>query len=201
MTPITVKVTSNIQQVVYELMAASDEMRNKTVASALNKTAAQVKVQAARAVRDAGYNLKVSTIKKAIRLRNANAGNLRAVVYAKGRPIPMIEYNARPSGKGVSVTVLRGRQTLVHAFIRTMPNGHVGVFERKADSIHKKQDTAKKYKWAELKIKEKYGPSVPDGMANEVVQELLQRFIAERFPRILQQENNWLSRKLGAKGG
>ena len=201
MTPITVKVTSNIQQLVYELMAASDEMRNKTVASALNKTAAQVKVQAARAVRDAGYNLKVSTIKKAIRLRNANAGNLRAVVYAQGRPIPMIEYGARKTSKGVTVNVLNGRKIIAGAFIATMPSGHKGVFVRELGGKHRKVTSGHKASWHQLPIRELYGPGVPDGMANKAVQEAIQLFIAERFPRILQQENKWLSRRLGSAGG
>lgn len=198
MQAITVNVRSNINQVLMELQAASREMCDTAVMRALNKTAEMVKVQAAREVRSAGYNLKVSTIKLGIKLRRAMPGNLRATVVANGRPIPLIQYAARQTGKGVTVNVQRGRKLIAGAFIATMPNGHRGVYVREAGGRHKRVNKGGKVGWHQLPIRELFGPSVPDGLANKAVQGVLQQMIVDKFPQILQREHSWLRRKLGA---
>ena len=198
METITVNVKHNVSQLLMELEAASREMRDTAVVRALNKTADQVKVQASREVRDAGYALKMADIKGALRVRRANQGNLRASVIASGRPIPLIKYGARQTAKGVTVNVKSGRKLIPGAFIATMPSGHRGVFVREPGGKHKKVSKAGKVAWHQLPIRELYGPSIPDGLANKAVQQSLQRFIADRFPKLLTHEHTWLRRKLGA---
>lgn len=198
MEAITVSVKHNMHELLMELEAASREMRDTAVVRALNKTADQVKVQAARAVRDAGYGLKVGDIKKALRVQRASQGNLRATVIASGRPISLMSYGARQTSKGVSVNVQKGRKLIAGAFIATMPSGKQGVFVRDDGGKHRKVNNGGKVSWHQLPIRMLFGPAVPDGMANAAVQEALQKLIVERFPKLLQRESAWLSRKLGA---
>jgi Prophage minor tail protein Z (GPZ) len=195
---LTVHVRDNANLVAMELIAAAQDMRNVALVRALNKTADQVKVAASREVRSAGYNLKASTIKQALKVRHASQGNLTATVVATGRPIPLIQYAARQTAKGVTVSVKKGRKLVAGAFIATMPGGHRGVFVREPGGHHKKVRRGAKTGWHQLPIRELFGPSVPDGLASQAVQAALQRFIATKFPVILQHEQTWLRRKSAA---
>lgn len=196
-TGFSVNVRSNAQQVALEMTAVGQEMHDTAMMRALNKMADQVKVQAAREVRDAGYNLKASTVKAAIKVRRASPGNLRAVVSTSGRPIPLIQYGATQpqASKGVTINVLKGRKLLAGAFIATMPSGHRGVYVREKGGRHVKVTRGGKASWHQLPIRELFGPSIPDGIANKAVQEALQQLIADKFPAILQREHAWLNRR------
>ena len=178
-----------------EFTAAAQDMRDKALASALNKVADQVKTAASREVRAAGYNLKAATIKAAIKVRRASPGNLKSVVVANGKPVPLLQYAARQTGKGVTVNVLKGRKLIAGAFIATMPSGHKGVYVRENGGKHVKVVRAGKPSWHQLPIRELFGPSIPDGLANAAVQAALQQLITDKFPAILARESAWLQRK------
>lgn len=193
---ITVNVRTNAADVALDMLAGARDMQDKAMASALNKMADQVKVAASREVRDAGYNLKAATVKKSIKVRRASPGNLRASVVARGRPIPLIQYGARQTARGVTVNVLNGRKLIKGAFIATMRSGHKGVFVRDPSGKHEKVGQGKKASWHQLPIDEKFGPSVPDGMANERVSKALMRLTEEQFVKVLEHESEWLKRKL-----
>jgi len=182
-----------------EFMAAAQEMRDTAMVRALNKMADQVKVASAREVRKAGYNLKIGTIKDAIRVKRAGQGNLKATVVASGKPIPLVQYAARETARGVTVNVQKGRKVIAGAFIGTMPSGHRGVFVREQGGKHKRVNRGGKISWHQLPIRELYGPSVPDGLANKAVQDALQQLIAEKFPAILEREHAWLARSLSKR--
>ena len=190
--------TSNVQDVIKELNAAAAETR-PAVVRALNKTMDRVKVRAAREVRDAGYKLKISDIKKAIRINRATSGRLRADAVASGRPIPLIQYNAKQVGAGVSVDVLNGRKVVAKAFIATTPSGSTQVFIREPNAIHKKVVKGGKTQWSALPIRKLWGPSIPDALANKAVGQALIQLINERFPLILQREHSWLQKRLQSK--
>src|SRR5262249_21377642 len=100
------------------------------------------KPASSKEIRGAGYNLKAAVIKKAISIDKASPDKLAAIVRAKGRPIPLIEYGARPNEPNVrlpvSVQVKGARKIIKHAFIAIMPGGHKGVFVRVPGAQHKK---------------------------------------------------------------
>ncbi len=185
-----------------EFRAAAQEMRATATMRALNKVAAQGKVAAARLVRDTGgYKIKIGRVKAAIRVERATAGNLRAALIAKGRPIPLVEFAARQTSKGVTVAVKDGRKLIPGAFLATMPGGHQGVFvhdERKAQKHRKVNNT--RGGWHQLPIRELYGPSVVDGMANAAVQSALEQVLRDKFPDILEHEHSWLARRVKGRG-
>ena len=190
----SVNVRSNANNVVLDFLSAARDMPDATV-RALNKMADQTKVASSREVRDAGYNLKIGAIKKGIKVRRASKSDLKATVIGSGRPVPLIQYGARPVAKGVSVSVLKGRKVIAGAFIATMPNGHKGVYVREAGAKHKKVAQGKSSSWHALPIRELFGPSVPDGLVGKAVQQALQSMISERFPLLLEREHAWLRRK------
>lgn len=184
---ITVDVRGSMDRIIADMEQLKREVVGKATVFALNKVADQVKTAASREMRDAGYKLKVSDIKKQLKVYRATSGNLTARVVAAGRPIALIQYGARQTAKGVSVEVLHGRKSIAGAFIATMPNGHKGVFVR-VGSKHKKVMKNGHSIWSGLPIKELFGPSVPDGLASKAVQDALQRLIEDKFPEILQQQ-------------
>lgn len=194
-----VGVRTNAGEVASQFAEAARTMRDRATMRALNEVADQAKVAAARQIRDVGYKLKISAIKKGIKVERATMANLRAAVIAQGRPIPLIEYSANElKGKGVSVSVLNGRKLIKGAFIATMPSGHRGVFVREENAKHKKMMTRGKPSWHALGIRELFGPAVPDGMANKEVAEAFARFVDQAFPAILDREFSFLA-KLGRR--
>lgn len=189
---IKVDVRGSMAGIIADMGRVKREVIDKAVPRALNKVIDQVRTTAAREMRGAGYNLKVGDIKKAMTVSRATPARLTANVLSSGRPIALIKYGARQTAKGVSVDVLRGRKVITGAFIATMPSGHKGVYVRVGKN-HKKVMKNGRVMWSGLPIKELFGPSVPDGLANKAVQEALQRLIEEKFPVILQQQIRYLS--------
>lgn len=83
--------------------------------------------------------------------------------------------NAGPVPQGVMVELVRGRKTFMpHAFLTTMKNGHIGVFNR-----HGK---------ARLPILEKSMVSVPTMFSSRPVKEEIRRVISEKWPGIFKRE-------------
>lgn len=197
MTGLNISVRSNSSMAAMEFRAAAQDMRDLATVRALNKVAEQAITATAKEMRRVGYGLKAATIKKALRIKRAAPGNLKATIVASGRPIPLVQFSARQTAKGVSVNVLNGRKVIAGAFIATMPSGHRGVFVREDGGSHKKVNKGGKVQWHQLPIRELYGPSVPDGVSNAQVQQALQLLVAERFPSILAHESAWLKRKGG----
>jgi hypothetical protein len=190
--------TSNVQQVIKDFQAGKAETK-PAVVRALNRTIDQVKVRSAREVRAAGYKLKISDIKNAIRISRASTSRLRADAIASGRPIPLIKYNARQIGAGVSVDVLNGRKVVAHAFVANSANGTPQVLIRKAGAKHKKVVKNGKVRWTALPVQKLFGPAIPDAMGNKVVAQAIIDLITERFPIILEHEHQWLAKRLARK--
>lgn len=122
------------------------------IARALNKTGNSVRAQMAREVaKDMG--IKVGAAREAITVVKATPTSLAVRVTARGRPIPLINFNAkgpqpsRGKGRGVSYTMQSQRKTLTHAFIASVGSGgHRGVFVRSGRR--------------RLPIRELHGPSI-----------------------------------------
>lgn len=171
---------------------AKDEIR--AIVRALNKTAQQARTGASREVRAAGYNIKASTIRRSFMIERATPSRLSVTLRATGAPVPLINYGAQQTKKGVTVRVKNGRKTLKHAFIATMPNGHRGVFEREGTGRKRVTKKGRSY-MSGLPIKELYGPSIPDSLANVSVQKALAKLITEKYPAILAHELAWLATK------
>lgn len=192
---ITVRVSDNVDQFIRQLDQLGKDVADKATVSALNKVAAQARTAAAKTIRAAGYNLKASVIKDQMRISKASPSRLIATVTARGKPIPLINYGARPVSGGVSVNVLKGRKVIAHAFIATMPSGHRGVFIRQG-STHKKVVKGGRVVLERLPIKQLFGPSVPDAMGNAAVMQALQDLVQTKFGDILRSEVAYYTSRL-----
>ncbi|SHM05786.1 Prophage minor tail protein Z (GPZ) [Nitrosospira sp. Nsp11] len=188
---IKVSVKADISKALAKLGSIPKEVMDKAVPRALNKVAAETRTESSRSIRAVGYNLGVNTIKRRIDIRKANRNVLKAVLRVTGKPIPLINYAARQTKKGVSVKVKSGRKVIQHAFIATMPTGHIGVVVR-VGTAHKMN---RKNVWSGLPIKQLFGPSIPTAFSNEVVQQTLRDKIKNRFPILLKHELQYLSLK------
>lgn len=187
-----ISVKSNINELLAAMEKYKRDVVEKAVPRALNKVADQVKTNAARQIRDAGYKIKISDIKTNLQVKYATTTRLTASVIVKGKPIALIKYGARQTRKGVSVDVLKGRKVIAGAFIATMPNGHRGVFVR-VGTKHVKKIKAGRIFWSQLPIKELFGPSVPSAIANAQVQDAIERLIRTKFPEVFRQQLDYLS--------
>ncbi|PXX10765.1 phage tail protein [Paraburkholderia tropica] len=167
-------------------VSPKDELR--AIARALNKVAAQARNEASREVRALGYNMRASAIKKSFRVHGASRNKLAVSLVATGAPIPIINYGARQTAKGVTVRVKNGRKLLPHAFIATMQSGHRGVFQRVGRAHRKVKKEGRKAYMSGLPIRELYGPAIPDALGNDAVEKAMARIIEQKYPRILEYE-------------
>lgn len=182
--------TFDVRNALSALDGIRAEIADKALVRAINKTADQAKVQASRAIRDAGYKIKAGTIKASITIARATATTLQASVIAKGKRIPLVEYTARPVKPGVTVAVKEGRKLVRGVFFATMPTGHRGVYERDTRRGAKRVPYQRngKRNTKQLPIRELYGPSIPQAFVNATVQDALLTGVRERFPVILARE-------------
>ncbi|MDB4884156.1 MAG: hypothetical protein JWL95_2922, partial [Gemmatimonadetes bacterium] len=101
--------------------------------------------------------IKVRYITRALKLRRAKGGDIASMSWAvdvSGEPVPLVAYPHRQTKKGVSVSVNRGKRTLLEgAFVATMKSGHKGVFRREGT--------------ARLPIKELRGSRPVDALLHE----------------------------------
>lgn len=173
---------------------------------ATNRSMAESKTNAARKVNQK-VNLTITKIKKDIKVNKMHKGNLNGNIYSSGFPLPLINYGARQTQKGVTVKVLRaGKRDLVkHAFIATMKSGHKGAFWRekigggkniwkagKRISIptwEKNDPRSRKFR---LKIKELYGPRMQDVLGGDDIFPLVLTWAGFRVAVNMDREVNYL---------
>jgi hypothetical protein len=95
--------------------------------------------------------IKQGDVRKAILVRpavsNSLVAQMSASLEARGARLPLIAFRARAGRGGVRARLPGGAGLYPHAFIATMPSGHVGVFQRKG--------------LPRLPIVQLHGPSIP----------------------------------------
>lgn len=120
---------------------------------ALNKVAQNVRTASGRAIRQRRA-LPASVVNKALAIRRASRSNLQSSLVVTGKPIPLKDYRARQTRRGVTVSVTTGTRKLVPgSFIVQKLSGH--VFQRAG----KKR----------LPIEKLVGPSLPSTFLQENV--------------------------------
>ena len=118
----------------------------QTAASrAINKTATTLKSKIVKKIHEY-MPIKQKDIRQQVKLKKATRGFLEAVIRIMGGRTPLIKFGARETAKGVTYKLQGKKHRLAHAFIKTMPSGHTGVFERTG--------------LTRLPVKERFGPSV-----------------------------------------
>jgi hypothetical protein len=172
----------------------------KAAASTLNKSAAQGKTEASRAIREV-YNISAARLNQYLRISvKAREGALSAIISGRGRGLPLYEFGAKQEGVRVKVAgagkhaekyiTLKGKRTrggavsvLVKktagrkpvltdpkAFIQRMPSGHIGVIRREGPERYP--------------VRELYGPGAAVMFANPDVMDRVIKRINEKFSDI-----------------
>lgn len=132
------------------LRGIDPKIAEKALRMGINDAARYGRTHAGREIRKV-WNIKADRVRKEIKtIKLARTGDLDARIQAKGRPISLIHFGAKgrsgaitttakksTKGKrtlrnqGVTVQVEKGKQTrMPNAFIATMKNGNMGVFQR-----------------------------------------------------------------------
>lgn len=172
-----ISLQSNIDQVRRRLTRVQRQVIPQAAARALNRVARQAHTQMAREVAGS-YAIKVGDAKKAIRVtRTAGRHSLTAVLTAAGSRLPLMQFRARQTRRGVTVMVRRGERKLVRgAFVATMKSGHTGVFARGRYGPGGFQPAKPR-----LPITELTTLSVPGALGQREIQQRIRQFIAKKF--------------------
>jgi len=167
-----------------EKLASPAEI-NKRINSAAKRTADAARTETVRQL-SAEYTLPVSELRGTIftgYLGKFGSDEVGAVMKIKDSPRPLYEFNTTPRktmppAKGpVRTQVKKGGEgsELSHAFVAKMPNGHVGVYERRGKKS--------------LPIDQLFGPSTPSMFdANAEVNEAVMKMAAETFEKRIMHE-------------
>jgi hypothetical protein len=151
------------------------------VARAINRAATTARTEAGRKAREK-YYVKHGDVLKTIKIRQAYAGNLSASVQSKGKRIPLYAFRVLPKTVQplrkvpIKAAVKRseGLKPLGSAFVAHMRSGHMGVFLR-----------AGKHRFP---INERFGPAIPQMIAQPLVSQWVEEKAQERLNQRLQHE-------------
>lgn len=188
---IKIDITKTLASFQKDLDRFTRDLQGKAIVRALNTTANSAKIEASRDIRNAGYQLKATAIKKSITVYRATISNLKAEVVATGKGIPRIAFNAKQTAKGVTYAIKGPRVLIPSAFVQTMKSGHRGVFKRKPGTQMGKRGQPIQNR----KIVELWGPSIPTALMNSTVKLQLEQALRTRFPRELAREIRFIGLK------
>jgi hypothetical protein len=178
---------------------------DRIVVRAVNKVGVAVRTDVVRTIcRE--VTLKPTVVRdRNVLLTKAGYDSPRAVVLVSGRRIPLRDWAARQTAKGVSYAIRPGaRKTLAGSFKEArftkvpiqMASGHTGVFVRRPGGKHRLVNGRP----SQLPIVETYGPSVPQVVLG--VQEYANGVMEERIAGQLASEiSQQAELVLGRPGG
>jgi len=163
---------------------------------ALNRTITTVRAAAQRRIREKYPGLTASTVRDQLKLTRASRAMMVAKITVKGRRMPLMEFAARQTKRGVTVRVTAQRKLIPHAFIATMKSGHTGVFVRAGSSKESGADVTFRVgkgsrlrkKGSDLPIAELTSISLPKAFMNQAVQTEIRRLAHQTFVENLRHE-------------
>lgn len=189
MSGVKIDVRHDMNAIIVGLENYRKELIDGAVVRALNRTATTVRAEAARDIHQEYQGLKIGAIKDRIDIQRANKITQRVVISVSGRPIPIVEFDARQTAAGVTVKVKGTRKLLRGAFLARMPSGHIGVFYRRGFAGHRA---------GRLPIDQVFSISLPVAFSNKKVMDAVVRSAQERFPDALSQEVRFVKLKKAA---
>lgn len=175
-----ISVSHNLSSVALAYKDLADKYVNQATVRALNKTAITVRAEAARKV-GREYNIKIGAAKSQMWITQANRGQIKASITVSGRPIPLIEFDARRAPGGVSVKIKGTRKVLRGFFIAKMPTGHIGVYSRTGAFGRRNNPKLEK-------IRQRYSLSLPVAFSQKQIVDALLSVASNRFAETLRQE-------------
>ena len=196
-----VDVRTNIREVLARLGRQRDDVLEKAIPRALNRTGQMAITASTRGIREEGYNFKASEIKDAIAMLQATRAKLTTTLKVRRRTKSLMLFNPVQTKDGVRVKVHGAAKLIKHAFIGQLRNGRTGVFveDKAAGKVVLRR--AKQYKrgsrggWHDYPVRKLYGPSVGGVYGTERIQRDVLQFIGQTFPARLAHEIEYLTRR------
>lgn len=199
---ITIKINAEDMAKVKKALAGIPDAADRVCMRAINDGLAGMKTDASTEIR-AEINLTKSVVDATFKTVKASVTSLSGVFTSTGKPVPLIEYGARQTTKGVSVQVKRSnpRSVVVGAFIATMKSGHKGVFWREwhqaiRKPVNRNIPYGKLPKQYRLPIAQRFGPRVPDILSNEPVMTAVLKKADDRMHTNIDRQINYELSKL-----
>lgn len=162
----------------------------RPISRAMNRSMSRTMTQAKREIAEA-RNLRVGYVGKELRVKRATTRSLEAHIFARGKSIPLTALATKPVQLKAGVRAKVEKRGSPHlfkgAFLAKMPNGKVGVFERKGKTARRRPKRKGKggvYR-TDLPIKEIRLPSIPSTLVNDDVISRLRPFTFAEFEKEL----------------
>jgi hypothetical protein len=201
---IEIRTQSNIDRIRLQFANMTGGMEEKATIRALNRAGDQSVTAASREIRRV-YNISAGRARQQIKVRNrAQHGKLYFTIRIFSRRIPLIEFGARQTKRGVTVAVRKGARKLIpHAFITTMGSGHRGVFVRayggKGNPVFRfgRGSGMPERAWGDpdLPITELTSLTIPRMFLERSVRSAVARVAMDSFTRNFEQQMKFLSQK------
>jgi hypothetical protein len=197
--------TVDVSKAIAAVTNLTKGLKGKATANALNDTIKAANTEAAKQIRAEGYNIKSSKIKERIRIRKATTGMLIARLIAIDKPVNLIEYGAKPYGKGGLMRDSQGRLKFkegggVKAKVKRATTTIPGAFIANGKAYIRMSKTSKTTGGFTTKggmtfgrgfvvnnepIRQLLGPGVNQAFAHKVIQAALSKSAKDRFPKRL----------------
>lgn len=150
---------------------------------AINRAATTARTEAGRKAREK-YYVNHGDVLKTVRIIKATSGDLSASVRSKGKRIPLYAFRVSPKTvqplrkAPIKAAVKRGSglKPLGSAFVAHLGSGHSGVFLRAGKE--------------RFPIHERYGPAIPQMIAQPSVSQWVEEKAQERLNQRLEHELN-----------
>jgi hypothetical protein len=180
-------ITFDVSQVLKNIGEIPRGPAKRAIIRGLNKTATNVRTSASSAIRKKRA-LSAKVVRDAMAIRKATAQRLTSSIVVTGRPVPLRDYKARQTKRGVTVLVTPGKRTLVQhqgnkAFVISKIGNHVFAREGKE----------------RLPVKKLYGPSLPSTFVQQEVRAAWTATAQEVMPKRLAEEMRFELLKMGSK--
>lgn len=196
---IKVDVRSNVGDARRRMTALRESVQDQAVVRALNRTLTTVRAAAQREIRKEYPGLRAGTVREELKIRRATRAVMNAKITVQGRRMPLIDFAASQTRRGVSVRIKGQRKRVDHAFITTLKSGHKGVFVRAPNS--KAQGSRMNFRIGvgsrlrkrghDLPIAELTSIGLPRAFNNQKVQQALNSLARSTFLKNLQAEINY----------
>ena len=208
---VALTIESEIKDVTKSLKRWQKVALPKSTRQAMNKTITAVRSVAVKAIAK-DLRIKQKAVRAATRKKPAKGNTiwlLVASVIAYGGWIPLIQYKARQTRRGVTHAASRGkgRKLIPGAFIARMPSGHRGVYLRQGGSNMgrgprrrvKSGASMGKYYRPSLPIRELWGGHIPRSMLGPYVMESIDSMAYRRFQKEFHRALTWNIEKVRVK--
>lgn len=164
----------------------------KIMSRTLNKVGDQGKTALSRELRQT-YNIKKKRIDQAFTINKSTVFNQAYELTARERTPGLQHYDAKKTGKGVTVKVIStsGRKVVKGGFMANTPQGAIALWKMtKEPKRLMKMGRYARTDREKVPIKRLYGPSVP-GMINRVGINSFEKVVNEKLNSVFSHEFDW----------